>query len=88
MRNILLLLSNTVSLYLMILFVFLMLRAIMSFFISETPSKPSLFIYSVTEPVVFPVRSFLMKFELFQSIPIDFSIMITALIINVLLFFV
>ncbi len=60
----------------------------MSFFVTETPSKPVLFIYSVTEPVVFPVRSFLMKFELFQSIPIDFSITITALIINVLLFFV
>ncbi len=59
----------------------------MSYFVQETSSKPVLFIYSVTEPIVYPVRSVLMKNEFFQSIPVDFSITITFLILSFISFF-
>jgi uncharacterized protein YggT (Ycf19 family) len=65
----------------------LFIRAFMSYFVQETSSKPVLFIYSVTEPIVYPVRSVLMKNEFFQSIPVDFSITITFLILSFISFF-
>ncbi len=53
----------------------------MSLFVNESNSKPVLFVYSATEPVIFPVRNFLMHFEFFQSIPVDFSVTITVFIL-------
>ena len=81
MKNIYLLISGTVSLYLSILLVLMMIRMFMSFLISDEMSKPKMFIYGATEPVIYPVRYFLMKFEFFQSIPIDFSVTITSFIL-------
>jgi YggT family protein len=87
MKNILFLITNTVSAYISILTFLLFIRAFMSFFIQETNSKPVLFIYSVTEPVIYPVRSALMKIEFFQTLPIDFSIMITLFLLSFLRMF-
>ncbi len=59
----------------------MMIRMLMSFLVSDGMSKPKMFIYGATEPVIFPVRYFLMKFEFFQSMPIDFSVTIASFII-------
>ena len=81
MKNIYLLISSTVSMYLSILLVLMMVRVLMSFLSSDNMSKPKMFIYGATEPVIYPVRYFLMKFVFFQSFPIDFSVTITSFII-------
>ena len=60
----------------------------MSIVVSETPSKFELFIYSVTEPLVFPMRCILMRSETFQSIPMDFSLIFTVIILSIINLFV
>ncbi len=87
MKNIIYLLSSTVSLYVFVLMTLMILRVFISLMASDSPSKFELFIYSATEPVVFPVRCVLMQFEAFQSIPFDFSLAFTMIILSMLRLF-
>lgn len=64
------------------------IRMFMSIIPSDSPSKFELFIFSTTEPLVFPVRAILMRSETFQSIPVDFSLIITLIILSVVNMFV
>ena len=42
------------------------------------------FVYSITEPIVIPVRKLLEKFNFASAMPIDISSMITYLLLSVL----
>lgn len=88
MENILTLIERTVSLYIFILMTLTFIRMFMSIIPSDSPSKFELFIFSATEPLVLPVRSILMRSETFQSIPVDFSLIITLIILSVVNMFV
>jgi uncharacterized protein YggT (Ycf19 family) len=81
MENIIRLIENTVSLYILILFIFTMLRMFIMMASTENQSKFETFVFSTTEPVVFPVRMILSRFEIFQAIPIDCSLMVTSFIL-------
>jgi uncharacterized protein YggT (Ycf19 family) len=87
MENVITLLARTVSLYMFVMMSLIMLRFFISLMSVESPSKFELFVYSATEPLVFPVRCFLMNFETFQSIPIDFSLAFTLIILSILRLF-
>ncbi len=88
MENFIRLIENTVSLYVLILFIFTMLRMFMMMAATENQSKFETFVFSATEPIVFPVRMFLLRFETFQSIPIDCSLMVTSFILAIVKFFI
>ncbi len=87
MENIIILIARTVSLYLFIMMSLMLIRMFMNLVASESPSKLELFIFSATEPLVFPVRCILMRSETFQSIPMDFSLIVTVIILSILNFF-
>ena len=59
------------------------LRAILSWFIMDGGGKLVDFLYAITEPFIAPVRAFLEKMNWLQGTPIDFSFMITFMIISI-----
>lgn len=73
----------TVSAYVSLTYFALMFRVVMGLF-SDGSGVFASFIYSVTEPVLTPIRRKLDSMEMFQDIPIDVSIL-AAMIIFLLL---
>ena len=60
----------------------MMIRAIMPFFIRDIEgNRFYLFVTLITEPVIAPVRFLLVKFNLWQDLPIDMAFMITYFIL-------
>lgn len=68
----------------------LIIRALVSWFPEVQNSQIGLFLYTVTEPVLSPVRQFLRK-HVNMSIPIDLSLIVTYFgleIISLLVMFI
>lgn len=63
------------------------LRAILSWFPISEDSAILRFIYTVTEPIILPVRLLLSRFPAFQDLPIDLSFSITFLLLFLLQIF-
>ncbi len=62
----------------------LILRAIISWLPLGLDNPFVSFLYSVTEPVLAPVRKLLFKIPALQRIPIDFSILVVFILLSVL----
>ena len=77
------LLEGVVAVFLSALELAMLLRAILSWFIMDE-NKFTGFLYAITEPFIYPVRRLLEKMNWLQGSPIDFSFMITFLIISFL----
>ena len=70
-----------------ILYVFdliLLLRAVCSWFPSLRESAIYNFAYTVTEPVLSPIRDLLYKWEWARRCPIDLSFIVVILLVNML----
>ena len=67
----------------MVLQIAMLVRAIMSWF-PMGDNIVSDIAYTITEPVVFPVRSLLDRFEAVRNFPIDLSFFVTFMIISLL----
>lgn len=83
MATLIYLFKNLVLVFLSALELAMFLRAITSWFIMDD-NKFTDFLYFVTEPFIYPVRRFLEKMNWLQGLPIDFSFMITFMIISAL----
>lgn len=59
----------------------MLVRAILSWLPLNTDNKFAIFINSVTEPLIYPVRLALNKLGWFQNSPIDFSFFFTYLLL-------
>lgn len=59
----------------------LVVRCLMSWFPQVQSSSIAHFIYTLTEPMLAPIRSFLMRFEVLRTMPIDFSVLIAFMIL-------
>jgi YggT family protein len=59
----------------------MLLRAILSWLPIDDDHPVLNIVYMITEPFIYPIRSLLHRFELFRSLPIDVSFMITAMLI-------
>lgn len=82
MIKVLALIANTVNSMITVLTILLLVRAIMSIIAFENEEgKARSFVYAMTEPVLLPVRNFLMRFETLAALPVDFSIVATAFIL-------
>ncbi|MBQ3055316.1 MAG: YggT family protein [Oscillospiraceae bacterium] len=42
------------------------------------------FLYTFTEPVLAPIRNFLLRFRFFQSLPIDFSPLLVFVLLDII----
>lgn len=61
----------------------LIARAILSWLPLGYSNPIVQFLYSMTEPLLAPVRKFLFRFQFFQSLPIDFSPLLVFLLLDV-----
>ena len=64
--------------------ILLLVRAVCSWFQSARESAVYRFSYTVTEPVLRPIRDWLYKFEWARRSPIDISFLVVILLVNVL----
>ena len=60
----------------------MLIRAILSLFTDGGVILS--FVYSITEPIIIPVRKVLEKFNVSSALPIDLSFLITYLLLSVL----
>lgn len=80
------LLKHVVLIFLMALQTAMTLRAILSWFMMGG-NKFMDFLYAITEPFVYPVRALFQRMNWLQGTPIDFSFMITYLLISLISIF-
>ena len=76
--------SNVVVLLLMAVQLAMLLRAILSWFPMDS-NRFTDFLYSITEPFIYPIRLLFERMNWFQSLPIDMSFMFTYLILSVII---
>lgn len=86
MQLVLALLQNTVCVVLSVLQIAMLIRAIMSWFPTES-NKFENFLYMITEPLIMPVRLLFEKLNWFQGLPVDISFFVTYLILSLLILF-
>ncbi len=60
------------------------LRAILSWFLPGNDNAVTEFLYTITEPVIMPVRTVLEKIEAIRDLPIDISFFVTYLLLILL----
>lgn len=84
MATVIYIVCNVVFYFLSVLEVCMLLRALLSWFITDEDSKIVRFLFYVTEPVIFPVRALLERSEKIRNLPIDISFLVTVLLLSLL----
>ena len=84
MYFVLVMLQNTVLVVLSVLQLAMLIRAVMSWFPTES-NRFENFLYAITEPLIFPVRKLFERMNWFQGLPIDVSFFVTYLLLSILL---
>ncbi len=59
-------------------------RALLSWFPGANTGGIGEFLYAVTEPILAPIREILWKIPFLQGIPIDFSVLVAYILIDVI----
>jgi len=59
-------------------------RAIVSWIFPDEDNKIAQFLFLITEPLVYPIRQIMNKFEFFSNMPIDMSFMFAMIILIIL----
>ena len=62
----------------------LFLRAILSWFPMVQIGKLNEFLYYATEPLLSPIRGFLQRFDVLRSLPIDFSVLVLFILLEII----
>ena len=57
-------------------------RAVLSWFIMGEQSKIGAFLYVVTEPAILPVRALCHRFGWFRGVPLDMPFLITVVLLS------
>lgn len=84
MYQVLYVVSTTVRIIIIVLELLMMARAIVSWLPIDEDNPIVNFLYTVTEPVIIPVRSVIDYFGWFQGMPIDMSFFITFILLSIL----
>ncbi len=71
------LLKNTAFVFVSVLSLAMMLRALLSFLDPMRDMKLSVILITITEPVIYPIRALCERFHWFEGIPIDVPFSIT-----------
>ena len=77
-------LSRTILILIDILQLAMLVRAILSWIDPMHEWRISAFLYSLTEPVILPVRALCEKKHWFEGLPLDMPFMITWLLLSVI----
>ncbi len=77
-------LTSTIRFVIVVIEFLMMGRAILSWIPMDDDNPVEEFLYTVTEPVIMPVRAVLDYFGWFQSLPIDMSFLITFILLSIL----
>ena len=77
-------LQTFTGLVLSVVYFSLLIRSLLSW-LREEESKIEKFMIFITEPFVMPVRALMVKFNILQDSPVDFSIFFTSIILMLLL---
>ncbi len=75
--------ARTVNLLLSAVSLAMLLRMLLSFFVFDEDSRLLNFLAVVTEPFIAPVRALLVRFNIGQDSPIDWSFSLTYLLIAI-----
>lgn len=75
--------ARTVNLLLSAVSLAMLLRMLLSFFVFDEDSRLLNFLAVVTEPFIAPVRALLIRFNIGQDSPIDWSFSLTYLLIAI-----
>lgn len=78
------LIKQTLLTVLEVLDVALLIRVILSWIMQGEESRFSVFLYTVTEPFILPLRKLFYKMNWFQQTPIDMPFLFTVLLLMVL----
>ena len=78
--------KSFVLIFLSVVQLAMLLRAILSWFVMGGGTFTN-FLYAITEPFIVPVRTLFEKMNWLQNSPIDFSFMVTYLLISLLTVF-
>ena len=74
-----------VGIFLDVIMVAMLARAILSWFtFSEGANKIGSFLYMLTEPLILPVRALFSRLGWFEGIPLDISFFVTVLLLSLL----
>ncbi len=84
MYTIVYILTSTIRFVIVVIEFLMMGRAILSWIPMDDDNPVEDFLYTVTEPVIMPVRAVLDYFGWFQSLPIDMSFLITFILLSIL----
>ncbi len=84
MYNLVYVITSLVSIFLSVLHILMLVRAIMSWLPIDEDSPIMNFIYAMTEPIIIPIRMLLEKSETVRSFPIDISFFIAFILLSVL----
>ena len=85
----------TGGLYLIVWFILIFLdivslamlgRAILSWFPTDGPTRLGSFLYVITEPFIIPVRALCNRFGWFQGLPLDMPFLITMVSLSLVSF--
>ena len=60
----------------------MLVRAVLSWFIMGEPSKIGAFLFVVTEPVILPIRALCNRFGWFRGLPIDMPFLLTMVLLS------
>ena len=75
------LLISTVDVILMALQIAMFLRAVMSWIPGFEENRFSNFLYTITEPVIMPVRALFERMGWFQNLPLDAAFFVTYILL-------
>ncbi len=84
MNNILYVITYTVKFVIVVLEFLMMARAVISWLPIDDENPIVNFIYTVTEPVIMPVRAVIDYFGWFMSFPFDMSFIITFILLSLI----
>jgi len=79
--------ARVIALMLSALTFLMLMRVVLSLFVNPEDSKLYAFVAFATEPFIAPVRFLLVKFNILQDSPIDWSFTVTYMLIVLLSFF-
>ena len=71
-----------VTIFLDVILIAMLVRAVLSWFPIDSLATLNGFLYVVTEPLILPVRALCARLGWFQGSPLDFSFLITALLLS------
>ena len=76
--------ASFIAILLDIVSIAMFLRMILSLFTDSEDSRFSLFLACITEPFIIPVRYLLVKFNILQNTPLDWSFTVSYLVLMLL----